>query len=305
MSLFSFAPLHPQNPMAMTDLPLSFELFPPKTPEGIQQLREQHRLLSPCQPRFFSVTYGAGGSTRDRTQQLVLELNQVNGIPTVPHLSCIAETQASLQTLLDTYKTAGIQRIVVLRGDLPQDQNRLTHEFQYANDLVTFIRSAYGSAFELIVAAYPEVHPEAPSAHQDLMNFKRKVEAGASAAITQYFYNVDAYADFVDRCRQQGITIPIYPGIMPITNRDRLLRFSQRCGAEVPRWIEQRLLDYQEDPQSLQAFGTEVVAQLCEKLMDLGSPGFHFYVLNQAKPTLDILQTLGFTVNQRVLAHPV
>lgn len=282
--------------MAIDDLPLSFELFPPKTTEGICHLKAQHRLLVPCKPRFFSMTYGAGGSTRDRTQQMVLELNHVSGIPMVPHLSCIAETHSSLKELLDTYKAADIHRIVTLRGDLPQNQETLAHEFQYANDLVTFIREQYNSTFELIVAAYPEVHPEASSAYQDLMNFKRKVEAGASAAITQYFYNVDAYADFLERCRQNGIHIPIYPGIMPITNYERLMRFSQRCGAEIPRWIEQRLLDYQDDPVSLRAFGTDVVAQLCEKLMALDIPGLHVYVLNQAKPTLDILNTLGLAV---------
>lgn len=281
--------------MSINNLPISFELFPPKTAEGLPPLKVQHGLLAPCHPRFFSVTYGAGGSTRDRTQHLVLELNQTEGIPTVPHLSCLAETPESLTDLLDTYNAAGIHRLVALRGDLPDDEGHVTHHFRYANELVTFIKDRYGSAFELIVAAYPEVHPEASNAHQDLLNFKRKVDAGASAAITQYFYNPDAYADFIDRCHQQGITIPIYPGIMPITNRDRLLRFSQRCGAEVPRWIEQRLLDYQDDPTSLEAFGTEVVAQLCEKLMAIGVPGFHFYVLNQAKPTLNLLQALGLT----------
>jgi methylenetetrahydrofolate reductase (NADPH) len=290
--------------MTIDDLPISFELFPPKTAGGIPPLKAQHGLLAPCQPQFFSVTYGAGGSTRDRTLQLVLELNQVNGIPTVPHLSCIAETTESLTTLLDTYQAAGIQRLVVLRGDLPQTEEALAHQFHYANELVTFIRTQYGTTFELIVAAYPEVHPEAPSAQQDLINFKRKVEAGATAAITQYFYNADAYADFIHRCQQQGIGVPIYPGIMPITNRDRLLRFSQRCGAEVPRWIEQRLLDYQDDPVSLQAFGTEVVARLCEKLMAIGVPGFHFYVLNQAQPTLDLLQALGMKTTAPTATTP-
>lgn len=279
--------------MSINHLPISFELFPPKTAEGLPPLKVQHGLLAPCQPQFFSITYGAGGSTRGRTQHLVLELNQAEGIPTVPHLSCLAETADSLTDLLDIYKAAGIHRLVALRGDLPDDKGYVTHHFRYANELVAFIKDRYGSVFELIVAAYPEVHPEAPNAHQDLVNFKRKVDAGASAAITQYFYNPDAYADFIHRCQHQGIDIPIYPGIMPITNRDRLLRFSQRCGAEVPRWIEQRLLDYQDDPASLGYFGTEVVAQLCEKLMAIGVPGFHFYVLNQAKPTLDLLQALG------------
>ncbi|MEB3312527.1 MAG: methylenetetrahydrofolate reductase, partial [Cyanobacteriota bacterium] len=199
----------------------------------------------------------------------------------------------SLKQLLDTYKAAGINRIVALRGDLPQEVEDVAKEFHYADQLVSFIRQHYGDTFELVVAAYPEVHPEASNAQQDLINFKRKVEAGASAAITQYFYNSDAYEDFVNRCQQQDITIPIYPGIMPITNYERLARFSTRCGAEIPRWIEKRLLDYQGDDASLQAFGTEVVAKLCEKLMALGAPGFHFYILNQAQPTLNILSQLG------------
>ncbi len=279
--------------MTINTLPLSFEFFPPKNQDGISQLMVQHELLVPYDPRFFSITYGAGGSTRDRTTQIVMACHQRAGIPAVPHLSCVGDTPESLKQLLDTYRAAGINRIVALRGDLPQDGDTITHEFHYANELVTFIREHYGSTFDLVVAAYPEVHPEAPNAHQDLINFKRKVEAGASAAITQYFYNPDAYEDFINRCQRQGITIPIYPGIMPITNHDRLVRFSNRCGAEIPRWIEKRLLDYQDDPSSLQAFGTEVVTQLCEKLMAMGAPGFHFYILNQAQPTLDILARLG------------
>lgn len=278
--------------MTINHLPISFELFPPKTEDGVNQLRTQYELLVPCQPRFFSVTYGAGGSTRDRTQQLVLEINN-RGIPSVPHLSCIGDTRESLKHLLDTYQEAGIQRIVALRGDLPQDTTDIANEFQYASDLVEFIRHHYGNTFELIVAAYPEVHPEAIDAYQDLVNFKRKVDAGAAAAITQYFYNPDAYEDFVNRCQQQDIHIPIYPGIMPITNYDRLMRFSSRCGAEIPRWIERRLAEYKDDPKSLQAFGTDVVVRLCEKLMDLGVPGFHFYILNQARPALAILDALG------------
>jgi methylenetetrahydrofolate reductase (NADPH) len=253
----------------------------------------QHDLLLPYAPRFFSITYGAGGSTRDRTRQIVTTFHQRAGIPAVPHLSCIGDTSESLKQLLDIYKAAGINRIVALRGDLPQEVEDIAKEFHYADQLVSFIRQHYGDTFELVVAAYPEVHPEANNAQQDLINFKRKVEAGASAAITQYFYNPDAYEDFLHRCQQQGITIPIYPGIMPITNHDRLVRFSSRCGAEIPRWIEKRLLDYQGDDASLQAFGAEVVAQLCEKLIVLGAPGFHFYILNQAQPTLNILSHLG------------
>jgi methylenetetrahydrofolate reductase (NADPH) len=279
--------------MTINTLPISFEFFPPKSEDGISQLMVQHDLLLPYAPRFFSITYGAGGSTRDRTRQIVTTFHQRAGIPAVPHLSCIGDTRESLKQLLDTYKAAGINRIVALRGDLPQEVEDVAKEFHYADQLVTFIRQYYGDTFELVVAAYPEVHPESHNAQQDLINFKRKVEAGASAAITQYFYNPDAYEDFVNRCQQQGITIPIYPGIMPITNYERLARFSARCGAEIPRWLEKRLLDYQGDDASLQAFGTEVVAKLCEKLMALGAPGFHFYILNQAQPTLNILSHLG------------
>ncbi len=276
----------------INDLPISFEVFPPKTEDAIEKLMVQHQMLSPCQPRFFSVTYGAGGTTRDRTKQIVLAIHK-KGIPAVPHLSCIGDTSESLKELLDTYKNAGINRIVALRGDLPKDMDDVADEFHYANELVEFIRENYGNTFELVVAAYPEVHPEAGDAHQDMVNFKRKVNAGASAAITQYFYNPDAYEDFVNRCQQQGISIPVYPGIMPITNYERLARFSTMCGAEIPRWIEQRLLAYQDDRVSLQSFGTDVVVQLCEKLMALDAPGFHFYVLNQAQPTLNILKQLG------------
>lgn len=279
--------------MTINTLPISFEFFPPKSEDGISQLMVQHDLLLPYGPRFFSITYGAGGSTRDRTRQIVTTFHQRAGIPAVPHLSCIGDTSESLKQLLDTYKAAGINRIVALRGDLPQEVEDVAKEFHYADQLVSFIRQHYDDTFELVVAAYPEVHPESRNAHEDLVNFKHKVEAGASAAITQYFYNPDAYEDFLHRCQQEGITIPIYPGIMPITNYDRLVRFSARCGAEIPRWIEKRLLDYQGDDASLQAFGAEVVAQLCEKLMVLGAPGFHFYILNQAQPTLTILSHLG------------
>ena len=278
--------------MTINDVPISFEFFPPKTEAGIEKLFDQHKLLSQCEPEFFSVTYGAGGSTRDRTQRLVLDLNPI-GIPTFPHLSCVGDTRESLTTLLNTYKAAGIQSIVALRGDRPTDSNNIANEFHYANELVEFIQERYPNSFDLVVAAYPEVHPEAQTSHSDLTNFKRKVDAGASAAITQYFYNPDAYEDFLNRCQQQGITIPIYPGIMPITNHERLVRFSNMCGAEIPRWIEHRLRDYANEPDSLLSFGQEVVAQLCEKLMILGAPGFHFYTLNQAAPTISILKSLG------------
>lgn len=280
--------------MTINDVPISFEFFPPKTEEGTEKLFHQHKLLSQCNPDFFSVTYGAGGSTRDRTQRLVLDLNPI-GIPAVPHLSCVGDTHESLSTLLDTYKSAGIRSIVALRGDRPTDTNNIANEFHYANELVEFIHDRYPQTFDLVVAAYPEVHPEATTAQQDLTNFNRKVDAGATAAITQYFYNPDAYEDFLDRCQKQGITIPIYPGIMPITNHERLVRFSTMCGADIPRWIEHRLRDYADDELSLKAFGRDLVAQLCEKLMMLGAPGFHFYTLNQSAPTLSILKALGRT----------
>lgn len=277
--------------MAINRLPISFEFFPPKTEEGLSKLMEQYELLAACDPEYFSITYGAGGTTRDRTQQLVLNIH-AKGIPAVPHLSCIGDTHESLRVLLNTYKNSDIHNIVALRGDLPKDMEDVANEFHYANELVTFIRQEYGNTFNLTVAAYPEVHPEAKGANHDLLNFKRKVDAGASAAITQYFYNADAYEDFINRCQQHGITIPIYPGIMPITNYERLARFSQMCGAQIPQWIEQRLLDYQDDPSGLQAFGLDVVTQLCEKLIALGAPGFHFYTLNQATPTLKTLKNL-------------
>ena len=278
--------------MAIHDLSISFEFFPPKTDVGLEKLHIQRDRLIQCQPDFFSVTYGAGGSTRDRTQKLALALN-AKGVPTAPHLSCVGDTTASLTELLDTYKAAGIRAIVTLRGDRPTDTDAIEHEFRHANELVSFIRHQYGNTFDLIVAAYPEVHPEAKTAQRDLTHFKQKVETGASAAITQYFYNPDAYEDFMNRCQQQGISIPIYPGIMPITNHERLVRFSTLCGAEIPRWLEHRLLDYQDDPSSLQAFGCDVVTRLCQKLIAMGAPGFHFYTLNQAEPTLDILKQLG------------
>lgn len=277
--------------MTINDVPISFEFFPPKTAEGIEKLFLQHQLLAPCQPDFVSVTYGAGGSTRDRTQKLVLKLHSL-GVAAVPHLSCVGDTSESLTALLDTYQRAGIQEIVALRGDRPTATNNVANEFHYANELVEFIHQRYPNTFKLIVAAYPEVHPEAPTSSHDLSHFARKVTTGASAAITQYFYNPDAYEDFLNRCRQKQINIPIYPGIMPITNHERLARFSAMCGAEIPRWIEQRLRDYVDDPLSLQEFGCDVVAQLCEKLMTIGVPGFHFYTLNQAAPTLSILKAL-------------
>ncbi|MEM9217969.1 MAG: methylenetetrahydrofolate reductase [NAD(P)H] [Cyanobacteria bacterium P01_F01_bin.150] len=278
--------------MTINDVPVSFEFFPPKTKEGVEKLFSQYHLLSQCNPDFFSVTYGAGGSTRDRTQKLVLDLNP-KGSPVFPHLSCVGDTRASLGTLLDIYKSAGIKAIVALRGDRPTDTDKITHEFYYANELVEFIQGHYPNVFELFVAAYPEVHPEATTSQQDLINFERKVKAGASGAITQYFYNPDAYEDFINRCHQKGITIPIYPGIMPITNYEKLARFSSACGAEIPRWIEHRLHDYVDDTNSLMAFGHDVVVQLCDRLMAIGAPGFHFYTLNQAAPTLAILKTLG------------
>ena len=278
--------------MTINDVPISFEFFPPKTEEGIATLLDHHKVLAQCKPEFFSVTYGAGGSTRDRTRRIVLDINAL-GIPAVPHLSCVGDTRESLTTLLDTYQSAGIQSIVTLRGDRPTDANNIANEFHYANELVEFIQEKYPDTFELIVAAYPEVHPEAETSHQDLTNFVRKVNAGASGAITQYFYNPDAYEDFLNRCHQRGITIPIYPGIMPITNHERLVRFSTMCGAEIPRWIEHRLRDYTDDKESLRAFGQDVVVQLCEKLLALGAPGFHFYTLNQSAPTIDILKALG------------
>ncbi len=269
----------------------SFEFFPPKTPEGMDKLRATRQQLAQLNPKFFSVTYGAGGSTRDRTLEAVMEI-QAAGSASAPHLSCIGSTQESIQEILDLFKVKGIRHIVALRGDLPSGMAD-PGEFRYANELVAFIRQQTGDWFHIEVAAYPEIHPQAKNAQDDLNNFKRKADAGANAAITQYFYNADAYFRFVDDCVAMNVNIPIVPGIMPITNCTQILRFSDACGAEIPRWIRKRLEAYGEDLDSIRAFGLDVVTDLCDRLLQGGAPGLHFYTLNQAGPSSIIWQRLG------------
>jgi methylenetetrahydrofolate reductase (NADPH) len=269
----------------------SFEFFPPKTPEGMEKLRATRSQLAQLNPKFFSVTFGAGGSTRERTLETVLEI-QAAGSAAAPHLSCIGSTQESIQETLDTYKAQGIRHIVALRGDLPSGMAD-PGAFRYANELVAFIRQQTGDWFQIEVAAYPEIHPQAKNAQDDLLSFKRKVDAGANAGITQYFYNADAYFRFVDDCQAMNVSLPIVPGIMPITNCAQLLRFSDACGAEIPRWIRKRLEAYGEDLDSIRAFGLDVVTDLCDRLLQGGAPGLHFYTLNQAGPSSTIWQRLG------------
>jgi methylenetetrahydrofolate reductase (NADPH) len=273
-------------------LHLSFEFFPPKTTEGNEKLERAQALLKTLNPAFFSVTYGAGGSTRDRTLALVLRTQQLTNISTAPHLSCIGDDPTILAELIGSYQKEGIERIVALRGDLPSGSGSAASHLRYASDLVRFIRETAGDHFHLHVACYPETHPESQSAQEDLMHFKVKVDAGANSAITQYFYNVEAYEDFLNRATQQGIHIPIYPGIMPITQFDNIVRFSARCGAEVPRWMIQRFADKKLDAETARLLGEEIVTKLCERLLALKVPGLHFYTLNQAEPCLAILKNL-------------
>ncbi len=270
---------------------LSFEFFPPKTPEGMEKLRATRRQLAQLNPEFFSVTFGAGGSTRDRTLETVLEI-QAEGHKAAPHLSCIGSTRENIRTILHEYQSHGIRHIVALRGDLPSG-SACAGEFRYANELVEFIRTETGDWFNIEVAAYPEYHPQALSAQADLRNFQRKVEAGANAAITQYFFNADAYFNFVDECTALGIALPIVPGIMPITNFSQLARFSDACGAEIPRWLRLKLQGYGDDIESIRSFGLDVVTGMCEELLRHGAPGLHFYTLNQAGPVSAIWQRLG------------
>ncbi len=271
-------------------LPISFEFFPPKTPEGAVKLRAVRQQLYARRPEFCSVTYGAGGSTQEGTFATVAEI-LAEGVPAAAHFSCIGATRASVREQLRQLQGMGVQRLVALRGDLPSGYGS-GGEFQYASDLVAFIRAEFGGAFQIEVAAYPEVHPQARSPQADLQALLTKVRAGADSAITQYFFNTDAYFRFVDEAHALGIEIPIVPGIMPITNSSQLLRFSDACGAEVPRWIRLRLLGYGDDVASIQAFGREVVGDLCEQLQLAGVPGLHFYTMNQSAPTLALCARL-------------
>lgn len=271
-------------------LPISFEFFPPKTPEGAVKLRAVRQQLYAQRPEFCSVTYGAGGSTQEGTFATVAEI-LAEGVPAAAHFSCIGATRASVREQLRQLQGMGVRRLVALRGDLPSGYGS-GGEFQYASDLVAFIRAEFGGAFQIEVAAYPEVHPQARSPQADLQALLTKVRAGADSAITQYFFNSDAYFRFVDEAHALGIEIPIVPGIMPITNSSQLLRFSDACGAEVPRWIRLRLLGYGDDVASIQAFGREVVGDLCEQLQLAGVPGLHFYTMNQSAPTLALCARL-------------
>jgi methylenetetrahydrofolate reductase (NADPH) len=275
----------------MTAPTYSFEFFPPKTPEGIEKLRATREKLAVLKPKFFSVTFGAGGSTRDRTLETVLEIQQ-QGYEAAPHLSCIGATRDDIRAILQTYRQQGIRRIVALRGDLPSGMAE-PGELRYASDLVAFIRAETGDAFHLEVAAYPEIHPQAKSAQDDLKNFAGKVKAGADSAITQYFFNADAYFRFVDEVRALGVGIPIVPGIMPIGNFSQLARFSDACGADIPRWIRKRMEGYGDDAESIRAFGLDVVTDMCQRLLAGGAPGLHFYTLNQAGLSLEIWKRLG------------
>lgn len=270
----------------------SFEFYPPKTEEGAASLQVVYKKLAALKPDFFSVTFGAGGSTRDRTYDSVLDI-QRQGIIAAPHLSCVASTKGNIREILQNYQSNGIKKIVALRGDLPSGMLS-AGEFRYANELVEFIRKETGDQFEIHVAAYPEVHPQAANAEADLKNFKRKVDAGANAAITQYFYNAEAYFHFMDQCEKHGITIPVVPGIMPITNYAQLFRFSEMCGADIPRWLRKSLECFGDDRDAIRAFGLEVVTNMCQRLLDQGAPGLHFYTMNQAGPTLAIWENLKF-----------
>ncbi len=269
----------------------SFEFFPPKTAEGIARLRATWRQLAQLQPAFFSVTYGAGGSTREGTLGTVLQIRG-EGLPAAPHLSCIGSTRSGIREVLAEYREHGIQHLVALRGDLPSGSLD-AGEFRYASELVAFVRSETGDWFHIDVAAYPEVHPQARTAQEDLDAFRRKVDAGANSAITQYFFNPDAYWQFVDQCAAAGISIPIVPGIMPIGSFTKLARFSDACGAEIPRWIRKRLESFGDDVASIRAFGLDVVTDLCAGLLERGAPGLHFYTLNQAALSTTIWQRLG------------
>jgi methylenetetrahydrofolate reductase (NADPH) len=270
----------------------SFEFYPPKTEEGALSLQHVQRDLAKLNPDFFSVTFGAGGSTRDKTFDTVVDI-QAKGISAAPHLSCVASTKDNIRAILKNYQEHGIARIVALRGDLPSGMMS-AGEFRYANELVEFIRQETGDHFQIHVAAYPEVHPQSVNATEDFKNFKRKVDAGANAVITQYFYNADAYFYFIDNCEKHGISLPVVPGIMPITQYAQLFRFSEMCGADIPRWMRKRLEGFGDDRESVKAFGLELVTNLCQRLLDNGAPGLHFYTMNQSAPTLQILEQLHF-----------
>jgi methylenetetrahydrofolate reductase (NADPH) len=271
---------------------LSFEFFPPKTDVGREKIITVRDELARFSPDFFSMTYGAGGSTRDNTKDLVTLFNQ-GGFSTAPHLSFGGDSEESIAALITEYQAAGVDRIVALRGDMPSGMGGAS-QMVYANELVAFIRKRFGDQLHLEVAAYPEIHPEAETYNTDIQHLKNKFDAGANSAITQYFFNLDAYFFFLEKCDKAGITQPIYPGIMPIINVQNLLRFSAACGAEIPRWLQKALEAYGDDQESMKAFGIDVVTELCEGLRENGVPGLHFYTMNQIEPVKTIVENLGF-----------
>ena len=281
-------------PAASTNPIFSMEFFPPRTPEAEASLAGVIERLAPLKPRFCSVTFGAAGSTREKTFETVLTLQSL-GLEGAPHLSCIASTRENIRDVLMAYQAADIRHIVALRGDMPSGMLS-AGEFRYANELVAFIREETQDHFHIEVAAYPEMHPQAPNFRTDLQNFKRKVEAGANSAITQYFFNPEAYFRFLDDCEKTGIDIPIVPGIMPITNHTQIARFSEMCGADIPRWIRKRLEQLGDDREGIRAFGLEVISDLCQRLLEEGAPGLHFYTLNQSEAVLGIYRNLGMTI---------
>ena len=272
-------------------IPVSFEFFPPKTDVGADKLRDVFAQLSRLHPSYFSVTYGAGGSTRERTLSTIADLNG-QGVPIAPHLSCVGDSKARIAELLDLYRSQGIQRLVALRGDLPSGQVGWG-ELPYAVDLVRFVREHSGEHFDIEVAAYPEMHPQAQGFAQDVLHLVAKFDAGANAALTQFFYNPDSYFHLLEQVQRAGVFKPIIPGIMPITNASNLIRFADSCGADVPRWIRKQLQDYGDDSASIRAFGHDVVIKLCERLLAGGAPGLHFYTMNQTEPTRALVQELG------------
>ncbi|HEC04811.1 MAG TPA: methylenetetrahydrofolate reductase [NAD(P)H] [Thiothrix sp.] len=276
----------------MKKTPLSFEFFPPKTNKGAENLRTVRNELATLNPEYFSVTYGAGGSTQDCTLKTVIEIQQASGIESAPHLSCVGSSQQQIRDILATFKANDIKRIVALRGDLPSGMQDIG-EFQYANELVSFIREETGDYFHIEVAAYPEMHPQALNFEADLNNFAKKIKAGSNSAITQYFYNIDGYFRFVDSCEKLGLDTPIVPGIMPITNFTQLARFSDATGAEIPRWLRKRLEGYGDDLESIEKLGTDFVSEMSAKLLEQGVPGLHFYSMNRVEPSMTIWKNIN------------
>jgi methylenetetrahydrofolate reductase (NADPH) len=272
------------------NIPVSFEFFPPKTPEGTEKMMNAVHTLAAFKPEFFSCTYGAGGSTQNGTFTTIANIRSL-GFDAAPHLSCVGATHDYMLEILNDLKQQGVRRIVALRGDLPSGMGGMG-EFHYASELVAFIREKTGDHFHIEVAAYPEYHPQSRSPADDMKHFVNKMNAGADSAITQYFYNADAYARFVDDARKTGVTAPIVPGIMPITNYSQLARFSDVCGAELPRWVRLKLASFGDDKASITSFGQDVVVQLCQRLIELGAPALHFYTLNQARPSAAVINAL-------------